>query len=207
MSTYLNETSTKPIYSIPSLIELNKEFDKYLITGAYAPAPLLQPYPSRGARKNITDSEQTDDATTLQLYYLSQQIFNTWKNTSKYTFLTSTSQNNLTLSARKALNDATNRDVSEQGIKILDELENQLQYYDTSGFPSIQAAELEDGRLILEWVFDNFRVGFNLELSADESGYFLVSDKNAGEIRTSSYLKGLKLSSIIQSALILVINN
>jgi len=201
------ETTRRPIYSIPGLIEMEKEFDQIMITGSYAPPPQFSSYTSI-MRRNVTDYAQEEATDFLKLYFLTlSQAVESPTHLSRYFSIKSIYQNNLTKLAREDLLGIDNRQVAKQATVILDILESQLQYYDFTILPSIRVAELGDGGIILEWIFENFRMGFNLETNHDKSGYFLVSKESAGEIRSSGYLKGLKLETIIQSLLTIVLNN
>jgi hypothetical protein len=202
------ETTRRPIYSIPGLIEMEKEFDQIMITGSYAPPPQFSSYITFKMRRNVTDYAQEEVTDLLKLYFLTlSQAVESHTHLSRYVSIKSIYQNNLTESAREDLSGIDNKQVAKQATIILDILESQLQYYDFTTLPPIRVAELEDGGIILEWIFENFRMGFNLETNHDKSGYFLVSKESAGEIRSSGYLKGLKLESIIQSLLTIVLNN
>ncbi len=202
------ETTRRPVYTIPGLIELEKTFDNIMITGAHALPSQIDSYLSRRTRRNVTDYEQEKNTDFLNYYFFTQvNTFVSSESLPRYIFLRSFSQRNLTSLARTELEKTSNKEIAKQAYKILDALEIQLQNYDISVLPPIRIGELDDGRIIIEWIFDNFRMGFNLEINLEESGYFLVSDKSAGEIRSSGYLKGLKLETLIQSSLTLILNN
>jgi hypothetical protein len=202
------ETTRKPIYSIPGLIEMEKEFDEIMVTGSYSAQTHLGSYYISKMRRNVTDYAQEDltDTSKLKLFTL-LSAFDSPRDLSRYISTKPTYESNLTRSARIDLSRINNKQMVNQAIMILDEIENQLENYDFTILPPIRVAELDDGSIILEWIFDNFRMGFNLELDLLKSGYFLVSKESAGEIRSSGYLKGLKLETIVQSLLTIVLNN
>ncbi len=203
------ETTRNLIYSVPGLVEMEKSFDQIIITGSHNSLAEFDSYFASRIRKNVTDYGKEKQADILKYYLLTQpQAFNNFSEVaSKYIFLRSPSRENVTQLARVTLESTSNREVAKRAIIILDIIENQLQSFDISTLPPIRIAELEDERVIIEWIFENFRMGFNLELDDDESGYFQISDKSAGEIRSSGYLKGLKLEVLIRSLLTLVLNN
>lgn len=73
----------------------------------------------------------------------------------------------------------------------LDKQEKIPQFTPLYGFTS------DDGSLLLEWIFDDFRVGFNLEQDPNKSSWYLVSKASAGGINASGYLHGINLQSLI----------
>lgn len=60
-------------------------------------------------------------------------------------------------------------------------------YYDSINLPELQVLINEDGSLVIEWPFDDFRVGFTIEKNKDESGWYLVTTKKLGFINASGY--------------------
>ena len=71
--------------------------------------------------------------------------------------------------------------------------------------PSLIAHIDEDGAVLVEWVFPDFRVGFNLELNPSDSGWHLVSNKKFNEITISEQLKNM--DDIIPRLLNFIIGN
>jgi len=208
MTSPNEETTRRPIYSIPGLIEMEKTFDQIMITGSYATPSHLNSFLNSKLRRSITDYEQEEIADFLKYFYLTQsQAYHEQTEVSKYILVKPFFQSDVTSLARAELATIDNREVARLGLTILSTIENQLQDYAFATLPPIRVAELENGGVILEWVVDNFRLGFGIEINLEKSGYFLVSNELAGEIRSSGYLKGLRLESVIQSLLALVLNN
>ena len=108
--------------------------------------------------------------------------------------------------AREAINSAANNNVAEAANSILDLISDQLKYFGEEGLPPIRAVELDSGSILIEWIFDHFRFGFNLEVDNTQSGYFFISDKSTGEIRSSGFLSGLNVEALIRSILVLILN-
>ena len=207
MSARGKETTTTPIYSTPGLFRMEQAFDQALITGSYDTRALIEAYLSSGLRRNITEHRQQQRADYLKYFlFLQPQAFDP-SGTSEYTYFGGLAQANITSSARAQLALITDRSIAKRAHEILDAIEAELRTYDAAALPSIGIAELDDESIIIEWVFDHFRTGFNLESHQQESGYFLVSDSSAGEIRSSGYLKGLRLRPLIRSLLTLILNN
>jgi hypothetical protein len=67
----------------------------------------------------------------------------------------------------------------------------------TGKLPPLKAFPTEEGDLLLEWIFKDFRLGFGLEHNFEESGWFLVSSQNSGGIVASGLLNGTDLTHLI----------
>jgi len=51
--------------------------------------------------------------------------------------------------------------------------------------PPLHAHLLDDGSVVVEWIVSDFRIGFNIELNPEESGWHYITSKKMGE-RTAS---------------------
>ncbi|MGA7194144.1 MAG: hypothetical protein WBW94_10970, partial [Anaerolineales bacterium] len=194
--------------TIPGMMEMEKSLEHGLMTGTHNFLTEIDSYFASSFRRNVTEYEQEKQADIIKYFLLTQlQEFTSREVPPKYIYSRIQSQKDITSSARIELTSTINREIAKQAVSILDIIEGQLRSYDVTALPQIKVAELDDGRIIIEWIFDHFRTGFNLELNPDESGYFLISDRYTGDIRSSGYLKGLKLGSLIRSLLTLVLNN
>ena len=47
---------------------------------------------------------------------------------------------------------------------------------------------IEDGCLLIEWIFPDFRFGFSMEKDLNESNYYFVSNKKYGELNVSGLI-------------------
>ena len=47
---------------------------------------------------------------------------------------------------------------------------------------------VEDGSILVEWIFDDFRIGFNFEQNLEESSWYLVTNENLFGINASGYI-------------------
>lgn len=62
---------------------------------------------------------------------------------------------------------------------------------DLSGFPAVAAGPAEeDGSLVIEIPFEDYRIGFGIEAESSESGWFLFSVDEAGCVTASGKLDG-----------------
>ena len=59
---------------------------------------------------------------------------------------------------------------------------------DMPPLPPLHAHIDKDGSVLIEWIFPDFRVGFNIEPDPEDSGWHLVSNKKVGEITASGQL-------------------
>jgi len=85
-------------------------------------------------------------------------------------------------------------------VKQLDELlstisREVLKAQETPGslshIPALHAHVLEDGSVVLEWLFTDFRVGFNIEPNRADSGWHYVLGKKFNERSGSGQLKDM----------------
>lgn len=63
---------------------------------------------------------------------------------------------------------------------------------DLSHLPQLEAFNVDDGSLLIEWLFEDFRIGFSLEINISESNWYLVTNQKLGEINASGYLSDTK---------------
>jgi hypothetical protein len=56
---------------------------------------------------------------------------------------------------------------------------------DLKHLPRLHAFDVQDGSILIEWIFDDFRVGFSIEPVPTESSWYLVSNAKLGYIGTS----------------------
>jgi len=59
---------------------------------------------------------------------------------------------------------------------------------DLSNIPPLYAYVEEDGAVSVEWIFPDFRIGFNIEPNPDDSGWHLVAGKNLEDKTESGQL-------------------
>ena len=95
--------------------------------------------------------------------------------------------------AVNVFSDVKDPSVVEQARKILATIQGmilrvQQRRSDLTDIPPVCAHSSEDGSVLLEWIFSDFRIGFNIEPNPDDSGWHLVSNKKLGEIAVSKPL-------------------
>jgi hypothetical protein len=83
-------------------------------------------------------------------------------------------------------------------LKIFQEITTFLNFsgIDFDYLPSLQLFNVDDGSILIEWIFGNFRVGFSIEPDLEESSWYLVSKKDMGGINASGYLSNIDRKSL-----------
>ena len=86
-----------------------------------------------------------------------------------------------------------NSDVVREARKLLSIIKDMMAIFPQMGLdliylPRLNAFNLDDGSVLIEWKFNDFRIGFGVEPNIKESGWYLVSNKNLGEISASGYI-------------------
>lgn len=62
--------------------------------------------------------------------------------------------------------------------------------------PQVRTFAPEDGSILIEWNFDNFRIGFNIEEDISENSWYLISN-NLGKVSASGYIIDSNIESIV----------
>jgi hypothetical protein len=99
--------------------------------------------------------------------------------------------------ARKVIPQIQNTSVLEQVDTLLSTLRNILTAIqrvrgDLDHIPPLRASLAEGDSVLIEWVFPDFRVGFNIEPNPENSGWHLVSNKNLDELTMSGRLRDVQ---------------
>jgi hypothetical protein len=105
-----------------------------------------------------------------------------------------------------------NSDVSRRANVLIYDLLHTLQAlhpYWTSfpDLPSFHPFVEDDGALLIEWVFEDFRIGFNTEVDPKESSWYLVSNAKLDEISASAYSPSVEHNPRIPWLLIFALLN
>lgn len=104
--------------------------------------------------------------------------------------------------ARHAVCQARNEPVAAKAREVLSAAQEVITVLENASFELDHLAPLrafcvEDGSLLIEWIFPDFRVGFSVESTLEDSGWYLVSNKHLGEISASGYISNVNLKSLI----------
>jgi hypothetical protein len=103
--------------------------------------------------------------------------------------------------AREIIPQVANRSVAEQLERLLSIIGQMIELAkqerkrrelgDIPPLPPLHACVDKDGAVLIEWIFPDFRVGFNMEPCREDSGWHLVSNKKVGEITASGQLTSM----------------
>ena len=81
---------------------------------------------------------------------------------------------------------------------IREEISSLTQFnVDISHLPQLRGYAVDDGSILFEWIFSDFRLGFNIELDSRDSSWFLITNRKFGEITASGYLSGIEMKDLI----------
>ncbi len=97
---------------------------------------------------------------------------------------------------REAISQIKDTQVAEQAQRLLSTMERIVQLVPPEKLvprcvPPLQANQADDGSLSVDWIFPDFRVGFNIEPNPEDSGWHLVSSKRLGEMTASGHLSNM----------------
>jgi hypothetical protein len=113
-------------------------------------------------------------------------------------FLDVISFSNVIEAAREFLKSVQNKDHVNKAEEILAIIQSEIiKRQPQIILPPISAFLAENGALLLEWYFIDFRIGFNLEVAENESGWYLASKPSAGGIISSGLFTGIDIHGII----------
>jgi len=99
---------------------------------------------------------------------------------------------------RQVICNIENPNVAQEAKKLLVVIQDVLTSFrqvgiDMSHLPPIRAFKLDDGAVLIEWIFSDYRVGFSVEPNPEDSGWYLVTKENLGNINASGYTSHVDL--------------
>ena len=102
----------------------------------------------------------------------------------------SLSVQNLITPAWGTIRQAKDEKVADEARRILSIIAKTILIFqrrevDLEHLPQLHAFDVQDGSILIEWIFDDFRVGFSIEPVPTESSWYLVSNAKLGYIGTS----------------------
>lgn len=109
---------------------------------------------------------------------------------------------NLIRTALDVTHQTENRDIANEGKKVLLLIQEMVNSFkelklDLGYLSPLNAYNVDDGSLLIEWVFRDFRIGFSYEPNPNESGWYLITNRTLGEISASGYLSNDNYESLI----------
>lgn len=103
--------------------------------------------------------------------------------------------------ARILIQKITDGNLYKQALKLYSVIQHTLNtplFLDiTSCIPYLHAATPEDGSVLFEWIFKDYRIGFHIEPNPQESSWSLVTKENLGEIIASGSITDIDLRKLV----------
>jgi hypothetical protein len=115
-------------------------------------------------------------------------------------FLPLPEDTSLVKSAWNTLCATRNQDIAGRSRALLSMLLETISSFRGFGFdmdylPPVRAFNVDDGSVLIEWIFADFRIGFNIEPNPQDSNWYLVSNKKFGEIGASGFMSGAEIET------------
>jgi hypothetical protein len=84
-----------------------------------------------------------------------------------------------------------------------------INYFDnlSNYLPPLTLSILDDGSVLIEWIFKDFRVGFSIEPHVDESSWYMVTNQNLEEFSRSGKLELSKASNLLKEIIMITLKN
>jgi hypothetical protein len=107
----------------------------------------------------------------------------------------------------------TNKNQFNQAYKVLKAIQEIINIlhesaFDLSAIPHLKAFIIEDDNSVLiEWIFNDFRIGFNIEDNIHESGWYLMTNGKFGDISASGYIKNSNIKKNIMWLITFILIN
>lgn len=149
--------------------------------------------------------QETDSKVIFALpslnYPISFQLTNeTIGGTLRTHFLPLPEDTSLVKLAWNTLHETQNEDIAERARMLLSMMIETINSFEHFGFnmdflPSVRAFNVDDGSVLIEWIFTDFRIGFNIEPNPEDSSWYLVSNKKLGEIGASGYISSAEMET------------
>ena len=108
-------------------------------------------------------------------------------------FITPSSRTDITLPAQRVILQSENPEIIQKSNFLLKQINDFLNIFNALNFeinemPPFHAFQSEDGAIIVEWTFKDFRIGFSFEENINKSGWYLITTVELGGISASGYL-------------------
>lgn len=79
--------------------------------------------------------------------------------------------------------------------------------FQTGSIPILNAAALDDGAVLFEWITADYRLGFNLDPEPQKSSWFLATSRRFGRINAYGFLSHVDLNKTLLWLLNFVISH
>ena len=113
--------------------------------------------------------------------------------------------------AKVLIPNITDELLSQQALKLLSVIQHTLNtraFWDIkSCIPYLHATMPEDGSVLFEWIFKDYRVGFHIEPNPQESSWTLITKKSLGEICASGYITDIDQHKLVSWLLYFIVSH
>jgi hypothetical protein len=113
--------------------------------------------------------------------------------------------------AKNMIHKLADNNLLQQAAKLLLVIQNALNTQPflniISCIPYLHAATPEDGSVLFEWIFKDYRIGFHIEPNPQESSWSLVTKENLGEIIASGSITDIDLRKLVSWLLYFIISH
>jgi len=84
---------------------------------------------------------------------------------------------------------------------------NKLNINSIGGLPPLKLNILDDGSVLIEWIFKDFRIGFSFEIKESESGWSITSSQEFNNKNAYGDLSSLNMEDVLENILSIVLVN
>ena len=106
-------------------------------------------------------------------------------------------RNELLANVELAIKNLPSSAMRTQANSIISIFRKAASAYGVNNQPPLSASIATDGSLLVEWIFSDKRLGFNVEPNQDESGWYFVSSETAGGYCESGLLSTLDIKQLM----------
>ncbi len=104
-------------------------------------------------------------------------------------------------SAKSFVRQVTEEPLRIRATKLLSSLHSVLSLLHQGGadsilLPNLSPSRDNDGSLLFEWTHPNFRIGFNVDQDPAQSGWYLVTGHELGDIAASGHVSEMELDHL-----------
>jgi len=153
---------------------------------------------NRYSRNQISDlgtvCMDSPDINTVLPMSNTNHFLGTYGDVNSTSFFPAISSHGYIKDAMRVASKSTNLAVVKKAHSLLSDLSWALEIFrynnaDLSDLPALSPGSIEDdGAIVIEMITSKFRIGFGIEADEDESSWYIISQKDAGEIRASGKL-------------------
>lgn len=147
--------------------------------------------------------QETDSRSIVPEKFYISQVNQTIGSSIYHNFFPITLEDNIIYGALNTpLKQLQNQEVVKEAKKLLLTINKIVKKFQQYGFdlyflPLLHTFPVDDGSLLIEWIFEDFRIGFSLEQESSESSWYLVTNPKFGEISASGYLSDVDNEKIV----------